>query len=90
MASKQHILRFVDASSEISRRRPPLVGMQFLHERTVGSADFVAPRARLQAKDLIGLLLRHFAGSRAAAPRCRVTLNVLTPSGMTAVKIRGK
>ena len=48
-------------------------------------------RPRLKAKDLIGLLIRHFAGPRrAAAPRCRTLLNVLTPSGMPAVKIRGQ
>ena len=87
MASKQHILRFIDASSEI--RRPPLVGMQFLHEPAVSPPDFVRARSRLKAKDLVSLLLRHFAGSRRATlPRCRVILNVLTPSGMSAVKIR--
>ena len=73
MASKQHILRFIDAGSEI--RRPPLVGMQFLHEPPVSAADFLGARSRFKAKDLIGLLFRHFAGSRrAAAPRCRIVL----------------
>jgi hypothetical protein len=42
----------------------------------------------LRAKDLIGLLLGHFSGSRRAAPRCRIALRVFTPSGMPAVKIR--
>ena len=87
MASKQHILRFIDAGGKI--RRPPLVGMQFLHEPAMGPSNFLGTRARLKAKDLIGLLLRHFSGSRrASAPRCRTVLNVLTPSGMPAVKIR--
>jgi len=40
------------------------------------------------AKDLIGLVLGHFPGSRRAAPRCRIVLRVFTPSGMPAVKIR--
>jgi hypothetical protein len=89
MASKQHILRFIDAGGEV--RRPPLVGMQFLHETAVGTPDVLGTRPRLKAKDLISLLFRHFAGSRAqAAPRCRTVLSVLTPSGMTAVKIRSK
>ena len=89
MASKQHILRLIDAGGEI--RRPPLVGMQFLHEPAVGAPDFLGARPRLKAKDLISLLLRHFAGSRrATAPRCRSVLNVVTPSGMPAVKIRGQ
>src|SRR5262249_45640788 len=72
-------------------RRPPLVGMQFLHERTVGASDFAVPRARLQAKDLIGLLRRHFATRRRAAlPPCRITLRVLTPGGKPAVQIAFK
>ena len=51
MAAEKNVLGFVDASRKI--RRPPLVGMQFLHERTVGPADFVTPRPRLQAKDTL-------------------------------------
>ena len=89
MRSKQSILGLVYSGSEI--RRPPLVGMQFLHERAVGSSDLVAPRPRLQAKDLIGLLVRHFSGRRRTAlPPCRVALRVLTPSGKPAVKIAFK
>ena len=89
MRTKQSILGLVHPRGEI--RRPPLVGMQFLHERTVGSTDLVAPRARLQAKDLIGLLVRHFGTRRRAAlPPCRVALRVLTPSGKPAVQIRFK
>ena len=87
MASKQHILRFIDAGSKI--RRSPVVGMQFLHEGAVGAPNFVSTRPRLKAKDLISLLLRHFSGARrASVPRCRVIVNVFTPSGMPAVKIR--
>ena len=40
MRTKQSILGLVHPRGEI--RRPPLVGMQFLHERTVGSTDLVA------------------------------------------------
>ena len=89
MRTKQSILGLVHPGGEI--RRPPLVGMQFLHERTVGSSDFVPARARLQAKDLIGLLRRHFAARRRAAlPPCPVALRVLTPGGKPAVKIAFK
>ena len=89
MRSKQRILGLVYPGGEI--RRPPLVGMQFLHERAVGPSDFVAPRSRLQAKDLIGLLLGHFAARRRAAlPPCRISLRVLTPSGKPAVQIAFK
>ena len=51
MRAKQSILGLVYTGGEV--RRPPLIGMQFLHERAVRPADLVAPRPRLQAKDLI-------------------------------------
>src|SRR5258705_5613023 len=89
MRAKQSILGLVYTGGEI--RRPPLIGMQFLHERTVGPADFATPRPRLQAKDLIGLLVRHFAARRRAAlPPCRISLRVLTPGGKPAVQIAFK
>src|SRR5258708_23249114 len=89
MRTKQSILGLVYTGGEV--RRPPLVGMQFLHERAVRPADLVAPRARLPAKDLIGLLVRHFAARRPAAlPPCRVALRVLTPGGKPAVQIAFK
>src|SRR3984957_2060455 len=84
MRAKQSILGLVYTGGEV--RRPPLIGMQFLHERAVRPADLVAPRPRLQAKDLIGLLFRHFAARRRAAlPPCRIALRVLTPGGKPAV-----
>ena len=89
MVAKQSILGLVYAGSEV--RRPPLVGMQFLHESPMRPANLVTPRARLQAKDLIGLLFRHFgARRRAALPPCRVSLRVLTPAGKPAVQIAFK
>ena len=89
MRAKQSILGLVYTGGEV--RRPPLVGMQFLHEPTMGTADFVPPRPRLQAKDLIGLLVRHFATRRRAVlPACRISLRVLTPSGKPAVQIAFK
>src|ERR1700749_3604966 len=89
MRAKQSILGLVYTGREV--RRPPLVGMQFLHESTVSPADFVPSRPRLQAKDLIGFLVRHFAARRRAAlPPCRISLRVLTPGGKAAVQIRFK
>ena len=89
MRTKQNLLGLVYPGREV--RRPPLIGMQFLHERTVRPADLIAPRPRLQAKDLISLLVRHFtARRRAALPPCRITLRVLTPSGKPAVEIAFK
>ena len=90
MRAKKSVLGLVDSGREV--RRPPLVGMQFLHQPSMSAADFIAPRASLQAKDLIGLLRRHFAARRHAAilastPSCRCVLRVFTPSGKPAVKI---
>ena len=89
MRAKQSILGLVDTGSEI--RRPPLVGMEFLHQGAVRAGNIVRPRPRLQAKDLIGLLARHFAARRRPAlPPCPVALRVLTPCGKPAVKITFK
>jgi hypothetical protein len=42
----------------------------------------------LKPKDLIGLLLAHGARTRRhARPRCRIYLDVFTPSGIPAVEI---
>ena len=88
MAAEKNVLGLIHAGRKV--RRPPLVGMQFLHEGTVRATDLLGARARLQAKDLIGLLLGHFAGAprRVSRPRCRITLHVVTPSGLPAVEIR--
>ncbi len=87
MAAEKNVLGFIDAGREV--RRPPLVGMQFLHQRAVRAADVVGARPRLQAKDLIGLLFRHFAGApRPAGPAAASRLRVVTPAGLPAVKIR--
>ena len=89
MRTKQSILGLVYPGGEI--RRAPLVGMQFLHEGPVRPGDVVTPRAGLQAKDLVGLLVRHFAvRRRTTLPPCRVALRVLTPSGKPAVQITFK
>jgi len=88
MAAKKHVLGLVDSGRKI--RRPSLVGMQFLHQRPVGTADILRTGARLNAKDLISLLLSHFAAASAPRPasRCRISLRVLTPLGRPAIKIR--
>jgi hypothetical protein len=83
MLSAQRILRFLDADSEI--RRPPLVGMNFLHER--GISTRISPAAQ-GAKGLIGFLVDKIAGLQQPALRCRVELRVLAPSGKPAVRVR--
>src|SRR5438552_17765651 len=63
--------------------------MQSLHEGAVSAPDILRARARLHAKNLIGLLLRHFAAPPRPAirARCRVGLRVFTPAGLAAVEI---
>ena len=86
MATKQNVLGFIDARRKVSRAA--LVGVQPLHESPVGAPDLLGARSGLKAKDLIGLLLRHWPARRPAVPRCRISLRVLTPAGRPAVKIR--
>jgi len=88
MAPKQHVLGLIDAGRKV--RRPPLVGMQFLHERPVSTPDLFLGRSGLKAKDLISLLFRHFPAGRgvSAAPRSHILLRVFTPAGLPAVQIR--
>jgi len=92
MRANQSIPGVIDLGREI--RRPPLVGMQFLHQRPVSPTNVGVGRSRLQAKDLISLLRSHFAARRStpllATPPCRCTLRVLSPSGKPAVKITFK
>ena len=89
MVAKKSVLGLVHTGGEV--RRAPLVGMQFLHQGAMSPADVVTARPRLQAKDLIGLLRRHFAARRRAAlPPCPIALRVLTPGGKPAVKIAFK
>ena len=86
MASEKKVPGFVDAGREI--RRPPLVGMEFLHQRTMRPTDGFGIRPRLHPKDLVSFLLRHRVGAPAfARPRCRVLLEVFTPAGRPAVEI---
>jgi hypothetical protein len=56
----------------------------------VRTPDLFLGRTGLKAKDLISLLLRHFPAGRglSAAPRTRILLRVLTPTGLPAVQIR--
>jgi hypothetical protein len=84
MLSTQHILRFIDSGRGV--RRPPLVGMKFLHERRIPAR--ISPNTVLTPKHLVNFLVGHFTGSQRKAPRCSVALRVFTPSGSPAVRVR--
>ena len=64
MSAQQDLFGLVDPSREV--RRPPLVGMEFLHERPMRLSDLVEARARLKPQDLVGLLFGHRARWRVA------------------------
>lgn len=72
-------------------RRPPLVGLDFLHDSAARARRMAVSRQRFQARDLFSLLLRHFAARRSAPePRCRILLNAVGPSGIPTVRILGQ
>ena len=89
MTTHQDFLGLVDARSQ--RRRPPVVGMQFLHEGAMRSRDFVTRGALLKPQDLISFIFGHRAAEMSAprvdSARIRIVLACRTPSGKTAVKI---
>lgn len=85
----EQVLGGVDAGREL--RRPPMVGMDFLHQRPMRTGDLLKARPRLQAKELIRFLLGHYARPEwrpsLTEPKVRVRLAVRTPSGRAAVTI---
>ncbi len=86
MSAQQNFSRLVHAGSEV--RRPPLVGMEFLHQRPMRLSDLVEARTRLKPQDLVGFLFRHYARLRVSArPRVTISLSVFTPTGKPAIKI---
>ncbi len=86
MSAEKPVLSLIDLRRE--ERRAALVRVHALHEPTVGRPDFRLTGTGRKAKDLIGLLISHGARiRRAARPRCRITLDVFTPSGHPAVEI---
>ena len=86
MLSQQRVLGLVDASRKVVRT--PLVGVDSFHQRPMGADDLLGLGSGLKAKDLIGLLMRHWPARRPSPARCRIGLRVLTPAGIPAVKIR--
>ena len=86
MLPQQRVLGLVDASRKVVRAS--LVGVDPLHQRPMGADDLLGLGSGLKAKDLIGLLMRHWPARRPAPARCRIGLRVLTPTGIPAVKIR--
>ena len=71
------------------KMRAGMAGMHPLHQASVRIADFREGRSPLKAKDLVGLLLCHGARAwRASQPVAHSRLNVATPHGRPAVRLR--
>ena len=88
MSAHQDSLGFVDLGGK--GRRPPVVGMKFLHEGAMRPRDIFARGPLRKPQDLISFILGH--GSRqtpvpAPAPRVAVVLACWTPTGKPAVEI---
>ena len=90
MSAHQDGLGFIDLGGK--SRRPPVVGMQFLHERAMRPRDLFARGAFRKPQDLISFILGH--GSRETlapvptpAPRVAVVIACRTPTGKAAVEI---
>ena len=75
----------------VSATTPAILAAQVAVDTgAVRTTDVGDARARRQAKDLIGLLFRHFAGAPRPRPRRRTSLRVVTPGGLPAVEISGQ
>jgi hypothetical protein len=86
MLPEKRVLSFVDASRKgIGSQK---IGGEPLHQRPTGAVEIPGFGSGLKAKDLVGLLMRHWPAKRLSPPRCRIGLRVLTPGGIPAVKIR--
>lgn len=81
MVPEKRILGFVDAS----RQAAPEIRVDPFQRPADDALGF---GSGLKAKDLVGLLLRHWPARKVSPPRCRIGLRVLTPDGIPAVKIR--
>ena len=90
MSAHQDSLGFIDLGGK--SRRPPVIGMQFLHERPMRPRDLLARSPFRNTQDLISFILGHgareaLAPVTAPASRVAVTIACRTPAGKAAVEI---
>jgi hypothetical protein len=86
MLPEKRVLSFVDARRKVVGS--PDAGVEYPDQRPLSADDVLSLGAALKAKDLVGLLMRHWPARRVSPPRCRIGLRVLAPGGLPAVKIR--
>lgn len=86
MAAHQYISGLVDTGGGL--RRPPVVGMAFLHERAMRAGNLRGRSPLFDPQYLVSLLLGHAPASAAPTlPRVSIALSCRTPAGKTAVEI---
>ena len=61
MTAHEYVLGLVDTSRQT--RRPPVVGMQFLHERAMSTRNILSRGAFLKPKNFVSFILRHHSRS---------------------------
>jgi hypothetical protein len=86
MLPEKRVLSFADARRKVVGS--PEIGAEPFPLRPISADDVLSLGAALKAKDLVGLLMRHWPARRLAPPRCRIGLRVLAPSGTPAVRLR--
>ena len=89
MTAHEYVFGLVDTRSQT--RRPPVIGMQFLHERPVSARNLFARSAFLKPKNFVSFVLGHHgqtAARASSAPRVRTTMTCWTPAGKPAIQIR--
>ena len=84
MLPEKRVLGLVDASRKVVGA--PEIRVDPLHLRP--GLDDPGLGAGFKARELVGLLMRHWPARKVTPPRCRIGLRVLTPAGVPAVKIR--
>ena len=90
MPSRQNGLGFIDLSGQ--GRRPPVIGMKFLHEGAMRPRDLFTRSPFRKPQDLISFILGHGARdmpppAAGPAPRVAVAIACRTPAGKPAIEI---
>lgn len=89
MTTHEYVLGLVDPGRKA--RRPPVVGMNFLHQRAMSPRNFIPRRVLVKSQDFISFILGHRAEPPAiGAPAVSIILVCRTPVGKPAVHISFK
>ncbi len=92
MATQEDVLGLIYPSRQV--RRPPMIRMEFLHQRVMRADDRLARRTFLKSKNFISLIFGHRSSTLTSAPvstaKVSISLFCRTPAGKPAVEISFK